>query len=462
MEKTRGDLRKCFAAFSGAPLDRLQSIFGSWVKLPKGFGRGKRIRLFTPSRMFWLFLSQVLDKECSCRDSLRKFQAWLYVEKGKTSSASTAGYCKARLKVSCVDIRQVSQMISAKMDKRCPWLWCGRVVKVVDGSGLSMPDTPENRETWPLSKKSKPGCGFPVMRVVALFSLATGALLDLAHGSLAIHERTLYRSLWNLLKKGDVLLGDRGFGGFADFYFLSLKGIDCVMRKNGRRINAGVIKRISKKDRIVEWRKTRICPKWLDRNSWLALPDSMAVREVEVTVHNPGFRSKTIFIVTTLLDPREFPASSLSGLYLKRWKVELFLKDIKITMGMDILKCRTPKMIETELWMKVTAYNLIRAVMMEAAIKHDISLEHVSFKGTISTIRQWAVYLADPALSTKRRAQLYAAMISYIARDKVPRRPGRSEPRARKRRPKNFELLSKPRHLFKEIMHRNRYRKSLS
>jgi hypothetical protein len=444
------------------PAQELQRAFGTWIKLPKGFGGGKRIRLFPSSTTFWMFLSQVLDKDGSCRESLRRFQAWLFVDKGEVSSASTAGYCKARLKISSKEVGMINHNITMKMSNACPWLWFGRTVKVVDGTGLSMPDTPSNRTTWPLSKKSKPGCGFPVMRVVGIFSLATGALLNLAHGTLFVHERTLYRSLWGVLARGDILLGDRGFCGFADFFFLSAKGVDCVMRKHIRRINAGVIRKLGKKDRIVEWKKTGIRPKWLDHQEWKGLPESLAVREVEVAVHNPGFRSKTIFIVTTLLDPKEFPAEAIADLYLKRWNVELYLKDIKITMGMDILKCKTPDMIQTELWMKVIAYNLVRAIMMEAAIKSGVPLEGISFKGTVSVIRNWASYLENPTISGKRRSKVLATMLSYIANDKVPQRPGRSEPRARKRRPKNFELLSKPRNLFREISHRNRYRKPLS
>jgi hypothetical protein len=448
--------------FSGMPAQELQRVFGAWVKLPKGFGGGKRIRLFPSSTTFWLFLSQIMDKDGSCRESLRRFQAWLFVDKGGVSSASTAGYCKARLKISSKELERINHDITMKMSKACPWLWHGRSVKVVDGTGLSMPDTPSNRTAWPLSRKSKPGCGFPVMRVVGIFSLATGALLDLAHGTLFVHERTLYRSLWGVLAGGDILLGDRGFCGFADFFFLSAKGVDCVMRKHVRRINAGVIRRLGKKDRIVEWKKTGIRPKWLDHKEWKGLPEKLAVREVEVTVHNPGFRSKTIFIVTTLLDPKEYPAEAIADLYLKRWKVELYLKDIKITMGMDILKCKTPDMIQTELWMKVIAHNLVRAVMMEAAIKSGVPLEGVSFKGTVYIIRYWASHLENPAINNKRRLTIFDAMLSYITADKVPKRPNRTEPRARKRRPKNFELLTKPRHLFHEISHRNRYKRPLS
>jgi len=401
----------------------------------------------------------VLGEESSCREALRAFQAWLFLEEGKTVSPNTAAYCKARAKLCPREIKQANRRAVNKIEKACPWHWHGRRVKVVDGSGLSMPDTPENQNSWPQPKKSKPGCGSPVMRVAALFSLATGAMTGLASGALAVHERTLYRKLWRLLKKDDVLLGDRGFCAFADFYLLSQKGVDCVMRKNGRRKNSRVIRRLGKNDQIVEWNKSGVCPKWLALKTWLGLPESIAVREVKVNVQNPGFRTQTIFVATTLLDPREYTAPDLAGLYLRRWNIELFFRDIKTTMGMDVLRCLTPNMVENELWMYVIAYNLVRAVMTEAALESGLPCDRISFKGTLSTLRQWAPPMAIPGLAREDLTALYSLMLTYIPRDKLPHRPGRNEPRARKRRPKAYQLLNKPRAKFREIMHRNRYKK---
>jgi hypothetical protein len=335
-------------------------------------------------------------------------------------------------------------------------------VKVVDGTGLSMPDTPSNQAAWPQSKRSTPGCGFPVMRVAALFSLATGALLELAQGALDVHERTLYRTLWRFLNPGDVLLGDRGFCGFSDFYLLSQIGVDCVMRKNARRKNARVIRRLGKNDLVVEWRRSGACPKWVPPEAWRNMPESIEVREVQVSVANPGFRTRIIFVATTLLDSKEYPASDIEELYFRRWKVELFFRDIKSSMGMDILRCKTVEMVERELWMYVIAYNLIRAVMVQAAGASGTPINRISFKGTLSALRQWSEILAGPGLSSDQRFSILTAMFHCIARDKLPLRPGRNEPRARKRRPKGYQLLNRPRAAFKEIQHRNSYKKFLS
>lgn len=178
--------------FSGMTGHKLESVLLDWVSFPSGFGAGGRRRLFTPSRVFWLFLSQVLEKDCSCRESLRKFQAELFRESGRRSSPSTAAYCKARLKLRPGEVRRISGWKAGRMNKACPWSWYGRQVKVVDGTGVSMPDSPANKRAWPLSGKSRPGCWFPVMRMVAIFSLATGALMELVYlGTQSLYHETL-------------------------------------------------------------------------------------------------------------------------------------------------------------------------------------------------------------------------------------------------------------------------------
>jgi len=439
----------------------LSELFAPWITLPPRFGNPKRTRLFTPSIIFWLFLAQVLSKDWSCRETVRKFLAWLAAETGETASPQTAAYCKARARLDPKELRQAHRRVTKKIEaKAAATRWCGRRVKVADGSSLSMPDTPANQKAWPQPQKQKPGCGFPVMRLGVIFSLASGALLEVALGSLAGHERTLIRSLWPTLQRGEVLLADRGFCGYADFFLLARQGVDCVMRKHQRRKNAAVVKRLGPNDRLVLWRKTGAGPKWLEEKTWRELPETMIVREIKIHVTAPGFRTKTILLATTLLDPVAFPAHAFADLYRRRWMAELFLRDLKTTMGMDVLRCKTPKMIETELWIHVIAYNLVRALTLEAALAGGLAYERLSLKGAISTVRQWAAILAQPTWEAKARQQLYQIMLSYLARDPLPRRPNRVEPRARKRRPKNYPLLNRPREIFREIQHRNKYRKA--
>lgn len=440
-------------------LEQLQNAAAAGNVTPPPLDPPQRQRLFPPTAVFWLFLYQVLDPDRSCREALAQFLAILFRQTRTTASPSTAAYCKARAKLPLGPVRAAARQTAGRVEQRGGhWRFCGRRVRVADGTGLSMPDTPANQNRWPQSSRAKPGCGFPVMRVVALFSLATGALLDLAEGSLAVAERTLMRSLWPLLESGDILLADRGFCSFADFFLLARRGVDCVTRKDARRQNAAVIRNLGRNDRIVEWRNAGVRPKWIDDRDWQSLPESIGVREVKVEVENPGFRTRTVWVVTTLLDHQAYPARELARLYRRRWAVELYFRDIKGAMGMDVLRCKTPAMVEKELWMKVTAYNLIRGLIVEAAIRNGARPERLSFKGTVGALRQWGPVLAGIDDDRKRKATC-AAFLDYIAKGILPDRPGRTEPRARKRRPKNYQLLTKPRKIFKEIEHRNHYRK---
>lgn len=406
-----------------------------------------------------------MGEDGSCREALHKFLAWLAVEKNKAASPKTAAYCKARTRLSEHDVsdahRSAVQNVERPLDPQD--LWCGRRVKVIDGSSVSMPDTPANQQAYPQPKGQKKGCGFPVMRLVGVFSLATGVLLDVAKGALNIHERTLFRSLWDLFEAYDVALADRGFTGYADFYYLKERGVDPVMRNHQRR-NKGVteLQRLGEKDCLVAWHKTAVHhrPNWMSKEQWRRMPGRLTVRQITVAVNVPGFRTETLVIVTTLLDPKAFPASAFAQLYRRRWAVELYLRQIKTTMGMDVLRCKTPDMIHKELHMHVIAYNLVRAVMRQAATDYAVHLERLSLKGSIAAIRQWAPALAqaDPEAT----ADLFQRMLYYIAADPVPHRPDRTEPRARKRRPKNYPLLNQPRREYREIYHRNHYTKSKS
>jgi len=338
--------------------------------------------------------------------------------------------------------------------------WCGRAVKVVDGSGLTMPDTPENQARYPQPRSQKPGCGFPAMRIAALFSQSSGLLLGLAKDSLRVAETTLFRQLWHCLEAGDVLLADRGFCSYADFYFLGLRGIDCVMRNHQRRtVGIQQIERLGKDDRLIRWLKMKPCPKWLTKKQWRTVPDTLLLRELAITVNVPGFRTNSIIVATTLLDAKQFPKQALAELYYRRWRAELFLRDIKITLGMDVLRCKSPDMVEKELLMHLIAYNLIRILMQKAARGRGLSPHRLSFKGANATIRQWAPLMAAVAHDEERRATMTAALLDAIVRDTLPIRPNRTEPRAKKRRPKNYQRLIKPRRQFKECRHRNKYTK---
>jgi hypothetical protein len=406
----------------------------------------------------------VFAADGSCREILQKFLAWLALTEQRTASPSTAAYCSARGRLRVDTLTPVHAQIANAMEAGLTEddLWYGRRVKVIDGSSVSMPDTPENQAAYPQPSGQKPGCGFPVMRIVAVFSLATGMLLALAKGALHIGEGALFRTLWTLLCPGDIVLTDCGLCSYAHAYLLSLRGVDLVMRNHQRRkVAFHVLKRFGPGDRLVLWHKTSACPNWMSPKQWDALPDTLRVRELDCRIHIPGFRTRSFVVVTTLLNPKAFPKHAFTQLYRRRWMAELFLRDIKTTMRFDILRCKTPDMIEKELWMHLIAYNLIRALMREAATSHHVPIERISFKGALATIREWTPLLASD-LHPSQRQCMTALLLKYLGRDLLPCRPNRSEPRARKRRPKNYPLLTKPRNLFLEIRHRNRYKKPLT
>jgi hypothetical protein len=446
-------------------VQELRDLFKPWLELPESFGEEAYDGLFCPARTFWLFLSQVLAQDGACKEVLMKFLAWLASALGKSASSNTAGYCKARKRLREEDITGVHHQVADKIEERArpEDLWRGRRVKVVDGSSVSMPDTPENQERYPQPKAQKKGCGFPVMRIVGIFSLATGALLEVAKDSLSVQERTLFRRLWDSFVPDDVALHDRGFAGFAELYYLKEREVDSVTRNHPRRQSRNVLKQFGKNDRLVVWDRmlAHKRPKWMSEEEWECMPNTLTVRQIIVVIDIPGFRSESLDIVTTLLDPKKYPADAIAELYRRRWAVELYLRHIKITMGMDVLRCKSPEMVDKELWMHVIAYNLVRAIMLDAATAYAACLERLSFKGTIAAIRQWAPVLAG-AVGAEEQYSLYELMLYYIVADPVPHRPDRIEPRATKRRPKGYPYLTQPRHEYKEIPHRNMYRKAKS
>jgi hypothetical protein len=406
----------------------------------------------------------VLSPDGSCREAVRGFLGWLALNRGETASPNTAAYCKARARLNLHDIEAIHAQVIRNIHRAASEeRWYGRRVKVADGSSVSMPDTPANQAIYPQPKGQKCGCGFPVMRLVALFSLGSGLILRLAKAPLNVHESVLFQRLWGLLRRGDVLLADRAFCSFAHIHFLMRRGVDCVMRNHQRRkVGLSTLRRLGRGDRLVQWRKTGVCPKWLTRKEWRAIPNRLTLREITFTPDIAGFRTERVTLVTTLLDPKALPKEAFAQLYRRRWRAEIFLRDIKITLGMDVLRCKTPQRVHKELTMHLIAYNLIRALMLEAATHHGLPPERISFKGTLVTLTHFAPLMAAPHLSPNYRWRLTDILLTYLARDALPNRPDRVEPRARKRRPKNYQLLNQARRTFKEIRHRNHYKKMLS
>ena len=286
-------------------------------------------------------------------------------------------------------------------------------------------------------------------------------MLSYETGNKKSHELPLLRNQWDTFQPGDIFLGDKGFCSFYDVRCFSERGVDSVITL-ARRIpvtEAESFKVLGEDDLLIHWKKpVRTKASSYSQADWESLPESLLLRQIKVTVNQPGFRVKSFYIITTLLDAEDYPANDLADLYFQRWDVELFFRDIKTTMGMDILRCKTPEMVHKEILMHLIAYNCIRCLMVEAAEGNDVRVRRISFKGCVQALRQWEPHLNQAKMSRVERNRLIGLLYESIADNIVPERPGRSEPRAVKRRPKPYQLLNKPRHEMQEIKHRSKNR----
>ena len=446
-------------------LSQFQEAFGHFIPqarlAPNSSGINSRERIFTPLVTFWAFLAQVLERGSSCRDAVLRILAWARFEghRPQTPSAQTGGYCQARARLDDRTLEHIGTHLAEQIERNLPQdrLWKGHAVKIIDGTGVSMPDTPDNQELWPQSKEQQPGCGFPWLKLVGLFCLASGALLHFVHGNKHQHEASLARTLFRWLQAGDLLLADRGFCSFATLSAILAQGAQAVLRLHQARpadFRRG--RRLGPNERLVTWVKPLQRPKTGDPQDFAALPAMLTLRLLRYRIAVPGFRSQEVVLVTTLLDPKLYPWEDLAHLYFQRWSVELHFREIKTLLGMDVLRCLSPKMIEKELAMHHIAYNLVRALMQQAALNYHVALPRLSFKGTLDALDHFAQTIHASTGKPRKQAALQAELLRTIAADLLPYRPGRSEPRAKKRRPKNYHLLTKPRKQMRVPSHRNR------
>jgi hypothetical protein len=392
----------------------LQAIEGCW-----------KDRIYSPLVTLWVFLGQVLSGDPSCRAAVARLIAHRLSCGESACSAATGAYCQARKRlpekfysvVACL----VGQTLEAKVDRG--WLWKGRRVLMFDGSTVSMPDTEANQQAYPQLYNQKPGVGFPIARIGAVISLACGAILNL----------------------GICRYAGKGQGEVS--VLMKQRGVDTVSRLNKatRRADFRRGKRLGPGDHIVRWRKPSSI-RSVDWPMYKSLPEYLTVREVRIGVEQPGFRTKSIVVVTTLLDPVQTTKEDLSLLYRARWNNELDLRSIKTTMQMDILRGKSPELVHKEIWTHVLAYNLIRTIMAQAATKHGLDPRSISFKGAMRTLEAFQPVIALlGARNAAFRRRLYQQLLDAIAIHRVADRPDRFEPRRVKRRPKRYDRLMKSR-----------------
>jgi hypothetical protein len=392
-----------------------------------------RDRMFNPVTTIWGFLGQVLSEDHSCRDTVSQIIAHRVDSGLAVCSPNTASYCKARNRLPAHVLSTLATRTAEELQTCVPdqWKWNGRSVFVVDGSHVSMPDTHENQAAYPQPPTQKPGLGFPLARITVLLSLATGACHDLgiaAYSGKGTGEKSLFQKMYGTLQPGDVVLADALFDDYFLSWELCQRGIDIVARAQYDRVGSQTVQSRPDDDLLVWQRPNK--PQGMTGEQYRRYPKTLLMRQVTVNARDKNNRSKHFKVVTTIL-AQSIDGKQLGDLYERRWEGEVDLRSIKISMQMDILRCKTPDMIHKELWTHLLAYNLLRTVMAVAADENDLKPRQLSFKGAKQALTAFAPKLE--AARPEQRASLLDAMLAAIAYHRVGNRPGRWEPRARKR-----------------------------
>ena len=413
-----------------------------------------RERLFPPTETLSMFLSQAMSADRSCQKAVDEAAIKRLTGGLTRCSTHTGAYCRARQRLPVEMVATLVRHTGYLMAERTPrtWHWRGRAVRLVDGATVALPDTPENQAIYPQPSSQKPGLGFPLCRVVGIICLASGALLDATMGPCrgkGSDEQSLLRSMLDILESGEILLGDAFYATYFLLCELRERGIDGVFEQQGARRRSTDFrcgKRLGPRDHLIELRKPKIKPAWMSQVEYDRAPQALKVREL----HCGGK-----ILMTTLLCPKQTTKAALRALYRDRWHVELDLRNIKTTLGMEMLSCRTPAMAQKEIWVYLLAYNLIRLLMAQSALLAEVLPRQLSFKHTLQ------IWIAWRQSGTRSDDDKLARLFILIAQQHVGKRPGRIEPRAMKRRPKPFPLLTKPRPIAREEVRKNGHPKKL-
>jgi hypothetical protein len=412
-------------------------------------------RIYSPLVTLWVFLGQVLSADHSCRAAVARLIAHRLSRGQRPCSATTGAYCQARKRLPEQFFSAVACLVGRALDANADvqWLWKGRRVYMFDGTTVSMPDTTENQAAYPQVYNQKLGIGFPIARIGVITSLACGTVLNLGfcrYAGKGQGEVSLLRRLWDVLHRGDVLLADSLLSNWTGIVLLQERGIDLVSRLNKAHRKADFRRgiRLGEDDHIVRWRKPTSI-RSVDRQTYHSLPEYVTIREARFRVEQPGFRTKAIVVVTTLLDPAKTTKDDLAGLYRARWNNELDLRSIKSTMKMDILRCKTPELVHKEVWTHILAYNLLRTIIAQAAAKSDVQPRTISFKGALQTLEAFQPLIGFQRRGAAFRDALYQQLLDAVALHRVADRPDRFEPRKRKRPPVKFDQMMKPRWVLK-------------
>lgn len=416
------------------------------AELVAGFERSARVRDYSNTTTFWAFLGQVLSGDGSCADAVARVQEWCREAGLRVPSANTASYAAARGRLPEEMLEGVNARLCAELDRRTPGghLWRGHVVKAVDGTSAQMPDTAANQEVYPQPSGQAPGCGFPVVQIVGVLNLIHGGWEGIVVGDTSTHEHAAFDALFSYIGEGEILVGDRAYSSYELIGRLRAQGSHFVSRPHpGRKIDFRKGEKIGRDERLVIWVKPAQQPSGslLARDEWDALPPSMEVRIIRVRGRDREGSRESKYVVSTLLNAAAYPAGEVASLYLHRWDIEVRIRDIKTTMGMEVLRTKSPAMVRKEIQMHMIAYNAVRLLMLKAGVEHGENHRRLSFKGALqvlgNSVESFAGLRGNPVLRARRKEQMLAALAERI----VTERPGRSEPRKKKKRPKPYPLL---------------------
>lgn len=434
-----------FAQGAGAELGHViprQSLM-QWIEEEAG---DYRERIYSPLRTLLLFIEQVLGADQSCQDAVARGVSQRVALGQPPCSLNSGPYCKARARLALRLIERIGWEVGERLRDAQPevWRWRGREVKLIDGTTLSMPDTPANQAEFPQSRTQKTGLGFPLARLVAIISLSCAAVLEWEAGPCEGKRTGETALLWRLahcLRPGDVVIADRYFSGYFLLAWLIRQGIDVVVRQHQlRHTDFRRGRRLGTKDHVVAWARPQR-PAWMDEATYASMPETLALREARIG---------GLTLVTTLIEAGQVSKKDLLALYHARWQIELDLRSIKSVMQMDVLRCKRPEMVKKEIAVHLLAYNLVRAVMAQAAFLGHVLPRQLSFKAALQLIRAFEENLRHAPQGRQFIRRTY--LLAGIAQLRLPHRPGRAEPRVVKRRPKPHPLMNQPRHVLKAAL----------
>lgn len=411
------------------------------------FGRGLR-DVFTPAVTLWAFVGQFVGGHKNCVAAVARVIVLLVAMGREPCSAATGAYCKARAKLPEKFLRRLTYQAGTELDDQAPaeWRWLHRRVLLVDGTTVTLADTPANQRVYPQARTQRPGLGYPILRLVVLLTFATAGVVGAAWGPYRgkqTGETALFRELMEQLRTGDVVVADRYYCSYFMIALLLQQGVDAVFRLHQlRHYDFRRGRRLGRADHVVQWqRPTR--PSWMDEATYAAMPESLSVRELRFGIDEPGCRTREVVVATTLLDASAYSKDDIADAYGQRWHAELDLRSIKQTLGMHSLHCKTPAMVHKELWAHLLGYNLARAAAAQAAREHGWMPRQLSFAGTVQILEEFRALLL--ATDGDQQAAVRHALFVAIASHRVGNRPGRFEPRKLKRRVDKYPVMRQPR-----------------